>query len=176
MFSRHICRIGRSRPNVDDSMKNVVQYSATFDATWDDIDIVFSSSIEQFSAMLCGSLPALRPLVVSVVPRVYSNIRAKTSCGTHSRQPSDTRQSLEPVPVGGEHPMSATSHSSPYTEPSLSTSGMEKLGESEIRVTKTIELKWESGTWYDGGSQHDSEDVGQIPSLPRSPSRMHMKK
>ncbi|KAH8655543.1 hypothetical protein BX600DRAFT_372284, partial [Xylariales sp. PMI_506] len=47
-------------------MKYVVQYNATYDATWDDVDIVVWSSIEQFSAILCGSLPALRPLLVSI--------------------------------------------------------------------------------------------------------------
>lgn len=59
-------------------MKYVVQYSATFDATWDSVDIVVWSAIEQFTAMLCGSLPALRPLLVSLMPKLYGNVRDKT--------------------------------------------------------------------------------------------------
>ncbi|KAH7009426.1 uncharacterized protein B0I36DRAFT_226338, partial [Microdochium trichocladiopsis] len=44
-------------------MKYAVSYSTTFDATWDGVDIVVWSAVEQFCALLCGSLPALRPLV-----------------------------------------------------------------------------------------------------------------
>lgn len=49
-------------------MKFVVQYSLTYDATWDNVDIVIWSLIEEFSSMICGTLPTLRLFVVNVVP------------------------------------------------------------------------------------------------------------
>ncbi|KAL4403331.1 integral membrane protein [Colletotrichum abscissum] len=47
----------------------LVEYSTTFDETWDHVDIVAWSFIEQSTAMLCASLPSLRLLLVSVWPR-----------------------------------------------------------------------------------------------------------
>ncbi|KDN63344.1 putative integral membrane protein [Colletotrichum sublineola] len=41
----------------------------TFDETWDHVDIVVWSFIEQSIAMLCASLPTLRLLLVKIAPR-----------------------------------------------------------------------------------------------------------
>ncbi|KAH7029683.1 uncharacterized protein B0I36DRAFT_205612, partial [Microdochium trichocladiopsis] len=54
-------------------MKYAVAYSTTFDATWDGVDIVVWPAVEQFCALLCGSLPALRPLFVDVLARSQSS-------------------------------------------------------------------------------------------------------
>ncbi|KAI3547780.1 integral membrane protein [Colletotrichum abscissum] len=50
-------------------VRYLVEYSTTFDETWDHVDIVAWSFIEQSTAMLCASLPSLRLLLVSVWPR-----------------------------------------------------------------------------------------------------------
>ncbi|KAK2036360.1 hypothetical protein LZ31DRAFT_238840 [Colletotrichum somersetense] len=46
-------------------MKFLVQYTNTFDATWDYVDIIMWSFIEQASALLCCSLPAARLVIVN---------------------------------------------------------------------------------------------------------------
>ncbi|OHW90990.1 CFEM domain containing integral membrane protein [Colletotrichum incanum] len=43
-------------------LKYLVSFSNTFDATWDNVEIVIWSTLEINLAMICGSLPALRPL------------------------------------------------------------------------------------------------------------------
>ncbi|KZL83919.1 integral membrane protein [Colletotrichum incanum] len=50
-------------------IKYLVEYSTTFDETWDHVDIVVWSFIEQSVAMLCASLPTLRLLLVSIASR-----------------------------------------------------------------------------------------------------------
>ncbi|KZL85742.1 integral membrane protein, partial [Colletotrichum incanum] len=50
-------------------VKYLVEYSTTFDETWDHVDIVVWSFIEQSVAMLCASLPSLRLLLVSIGSR-----------------------------------------------------------------------------------------------------------
>ncbi|KAH8901503.1 integral membrane protein, partial [Thozetella sp. PMI_491] len=41
----------------------LVRFSSSYDTTWDNVDIVIWSVIEGFTALLCGSLPAIWPLV-----------------------------------------------------------------------------------------------------------------
>ncbi|KAK1981120.1 hypothetical protein LZ30DRAFT_658100 [Colletotrichum cereale] len=43
-------------------LKFLVSFANTFDATWDNVEIVIWSTLEINLAMICGSLPALRPL------------------------------------------------------------------------------------------------------------------
>ncbi|KAK1952059.1 hypothetical protein LY78DRAFT_731281 [Colletotrichum sublineola] len=50
-------------------VKYLVEYSTTFDETWDHVNIVVWSFIEQSTAMLCASLPTLRLLVIKIAPR-----------------------------------------------------------------------------------------------------------
>lgn len=44
-------------------MNFVVQYTVTLDSTWDNVDIVIWSFIEQITVVFCASLPALRQLL-----------------------------------------------------------------------------------------------------------------
>ncbi|KAL0933531.1 uncharacterized protein CTRU02_212494 [Colletotrichum truncatum] len=50
-------------------VKYLVEYSTTFDETWDHVDVVVWSFIEQSMAMLCASLPTLRLLLVNIAFR-----------------------------------------------------------------------------------------------------------
>ena len=43
----------------------VVQYNLTYDVTWDNVDIVIWSVIEEAAAMLCATLPTLRLIIVN---------------------------------------------------------------------------------------------------------------
>ncbi|WDK10328.1 CFEM domain-containing protein [Colletotrichum graminicola] len=47
-------------------LKFVVTFSHTFDATWDNVEILVWSTLEINLVMICGSLPALRPLLSKV--------------------------------------------------------------------------------------------------------------
>jgi hypothetical protein len=48
-----------------------------------------------FDGMLCGSLPALRPLVVSLMPKAYSKVRDKTCRDILSMRQSSVRGSVK---------------------------------------------------------------------------------
>ncbi|KAG7054311.1 integral membrane protein [Colletotrichum scovillei] len=58
-------------------LKYLVMFSSTFDTTWDNVDIVIWSIIEEFCAILCASLPALRPLLQKV-PQLFSSNKTNT--------------------------------------------------------------------------------------------------
>lgn len=58
-------------------LKYLVMFSSTLDTTWDNVDIVIWSIIEEFCAILCASLPALRPLLQKV-PQLFTTKRATT--------------------------------------------------------------------------------------------------
>ncbi|KAH7303145.1 hypothetical protein B0I35DRAFT_365508, partial [Stachybotrys elegans] len=134
-------------------MKYVVQYSATFDATWDNVDIVVWSAVEQFSAILCASLPALRPLFIAIVPNFIRKQRNVEGQGTEqSTMQPQTRPKDAPGRPMGQHEMG------PWNQYGLPDED-ENLGNGEIRVTTTIDVRWESGTWLEGDSQQD-EEVG----------------
>jgi len=47
-------------------LKFLVTFSHTFDATWDNVEILIWSTLEINLVMICGSLPALRPLLTKV--------------------------------------------------------------------------------------------------------------
>ncbi|KAI9147983.1 Satratoxin biosynthesis SC7 cluster protein [Paramyrothecium foliicola] len=47
-------------------LKYMVAFANTMDATWDNVDIVIWSIIEVTCAIICGSLPTLRPLLQKV--------------------------------------------------------------------------------------------------------------
>ncbi|KAK3934000.1 hypothetical protein QBC46DRAFT_274670 [Diplogelasinospora grovesii] len=141
-------------------MKYVVQYSATFDATWDNVDIVIWSAIEQFSAMFCGSLPPLRLLLVNVHRRTSRHINSRDD-----NIPSRIRQSNDPIPSqapGGVEPADLHADGACSTDHS-------GFGEDRIRVTTTVEVRREEGTWFEDGSQHDDQDIEQRTGLPQRP-------
>jgi hypothetical protein len=58
-------------------LKYVVQYSPTYDRTWNDVDILVWSVIEQFTALVSRSLPGLRLLLLHITPFLQ--------CPTHLR-------------------------------------------------------------------------------------------
>ena len=154
-------------------MKYVVQYSATFDATWDSVNIVVWSAIEQFSALLCGSLPALRPLLASIVPKVYSNARDRVSYSIRTARRSSVPQSVKPLPSVPERELPGIPGDGPPAElPSLSDKSRATGGDA-IRVTTTVELSWES--WFDERSQDEAEDEEQGHNLPQQPPPVYSK-
>ncbi|OHF01597.1 integral membrane protein [Colletotrichum orchidophilum] len=61
-------------------LKYLVMFSRSFDTTWDNVDIVIWSIIQAFCAILCTSLPALRPLLQKV-PQLFpsNNINTKNN-------------------------------------------------------------------------------------------------
>lgn len=68
-------------------LKYLITFSSSFDTTWDNVDIVIWSIIEEFCAILCASLPALRPLLQKV-PRLFTTQRptVKTISTSPSRR------------------------------------------------------------------------------------------
>ncbi|ETS77403.1 hypothetical protein PFICI_11277 [Pestalotiopsis fici W106-1] len=52
-------------------LKYMVMFAYTFDATWDNVDVIIWSLIELFTAVFLGSLPPLRPWLIRLVPKVY---------------------------------------------------------------------------------------------------------
>lgn len=51
-------------------LKFLIKFSATYDVTWDNVDVVIWSLIEVFCAILCASLPALRPLLKTISTKI----------------------------------------------------------------------------------------------------------
>ena len=135
-------------------MKFVVQYNATFDATWDNVDIVVWSAIEQFTAMFCGSLPALRLLFVNVHRRALAEINRRIDGAPSRASPSESFNPAQSPPP------SAWNGQDSDTQANGTCVG-DQTGQDEggIRVTTTVQVSWESGTWFDDSSQHQHEDV-----------------
>lgn len=146
-------------------MKYVVQYSTTFDATWDNVDIVVWSSIEQFSAMLCGSLPALRPLLAGVIPKAYTNIRDKTCRNILNMRRSSVRGSIQFKTMDREaHQKQHDFHASsagPLAE------RLRSPVHSGIKVTRTVDVEWESSFFNEGSeSSVENDETGHLPQRP----------
>ncbi|KAL6705174.1 hypothetical protein ACN47E_007279 [Coniothyrium glycines] len=53
-------------------LKYVLKYANTYDATWDNVDVIKWSLIEILSACICGNLMPLRPLIDRLMPSVRS--------------------------------------------------------------------------------------------------------
>ncbi|OLN93074.1 hypothetical protein CCHL11_07529 [Colletotrichum chlorophyti] len=75
-------------------LQYLISFAQTYDATWDYIDIVIWSSVELNLAIMCGSLPALRPLF-RTFPDFWSTVRETEQSGyqRQSRNPSVTIKS-----------------------------------------------------------------------------------
>ncbi|KAL5894987.1 hypothetical protein ACKVWC_000207 [Pyricularia oryzae] len=54
-------------------MNFVVQYTVTLDSTWENVDIVIWSFVEQTTVVFCASLPALRQLLSPLANKVKSS-------------------------------------------------------------------------------------------------------
>ncbi|KAH7304529.1 integral membrane protein, partial [Stachybotrys elegans] len=52
--------------------QHLVKFSKTLDSTWDNVDVVIWSIIEIFTALLCGSLPVIWPLLRSFMGPINS--------------------------------------------------------------------------------------------------------
>ncbi|KAK4159494.1 hypothetical protein QBC43DRAFT_221924, partial [Cladorrhinum sp. PSN259] len=141
-------------------MKYVVQYSATFDATWDNVDIVIWSAIEQFSAMFCGSLPPLRLLLVNARRRISQEVIGNNYTPSHTPPPNQIIPS---------QPRRQLSEASQNAQPAdivdgASSANQDEPGKDNIQVTTTFEVRWEEGTWLEDSSQH--EDIEGESSQP----------
>ncbi|KAH8881221.1 hypothetical protein GQ53DRAFT_848384 [Thozetella sp. PMI_491] len=62
-------------------LKYLVKFSRSFDSTWDNVDVVIWSLIEEFAAILCGSLPAVWPLITRLAPRLLSTNKSDADNG-----------------------------------------------------------------------------------------------
>jgi hypothetical protein len=111
-------------------MKFVVQYNATFDATWDNVDIIAWSAIEQFTAMFCGSLPALRLLFV--------NVRRRSSAEVSRGIDKAPSHVLPPRSIPDQH-LQRQTWSNEDAETRLN--GIEEVEEG-IRVTRVVDVSW----------------------------------
>ncbi|TEA11261.1 Satratoxin biosynthesis SC1 cluster protein 4 [Colletotrichum sidae] len=76
-------------------LKYLISYANTFDSTWDNVDVVLWSSIELNLAIVCGSLPALRPLFKKI-PGLLSTVKetAQSEYRRRSQMPSNAAKSF----------------------------------------------------------------------------------
>ncbi|RSL47050.1 hypothetical protein CEP54_013590 [Fusarium duplospermum] len=89
-------------------LKYLVSFSSTLDTTWDNVYVVIWSMIELSCALICASLPALRPLI-QMLPGVLSTARGssvKHTTDTSRRHvnthPSVSVQTEDPQRTKGE--------------------------------------------------------------------------
>ncbi|KAG7416557.1 Satratoxin biosynthesis SC1 cluster protein 4 [Fusarium oxysporum f. sp. raphani] len=76
-------------------LKYIVDFGNTLDAAWDNVYVVIWSIIELSCALICASLPALRPLL-QMIPGVLSSTKTSTFKGPSSRSGPGHRGSLPP--------------------------------------------------------------------------------
>ncbi|KAJ4214041.1 hypothetical protein NW759_010567 [Fusarium solani] len=76
-------------------LKYLVSFASTLDATWDNVYVVIWSMIELSCALICASLPALRPLI-QMLPGVLSTARGSSVKHTTdaSRRNANTHPSV----------------------------------------------------------------------------------
>ncbi|OBR10768.1 Integral membrane protein [Colletotrichum higginsianum IMI 349063] len=71
-------------------LKYLVQFSNTYDTTWDNVDIVVWSIIEEMCAIICGSLPPLRPWFSPFIPSIRVTWKSTKFSKNNSRSTSNT--------------------------------------------------------------------------------------
>ncbi|KAK3304839.1 uncharacterized protein B0T15DRAFT_576189 [Chaetomium strumarium] len=135
-------------------MKFVVQYNATFDATWNNVDIIVWSAIEQFTAMFCGSLPALRLLFIRAHRRASAEIRQR-----YDNMPSRALPSKNSIPTQSPSRGIWNNQAADTQANSACTGNQIGQGEDGIRVTTVVQVSQEPGTWLDDSTQNHDEDV-----------------
>lgn len=74
-------------------LKYMVTFANSMDATWDNVDIVVWSIIEVACAIVCGSLPALRPLL-SKIPGIFSTAGSR---GGSAEEPEGDRRAVDGI-------------------------------------------------------------------------------
>lgn len=62
-------------------LKHIGNFGDMTDPTWDNVDISIWSVIENAVAVICACLPALRPLLNRVLPRVFGSSQQKSRSG-----------------------------------------------------------------------------------------------
>ncbi|KAK0373210.1 integral membrane protein [Colletotrichum limetticola] len=136
-------------------MKFLVQYTNTFDATWDHVDVVMWSFIEQASALLCCSLPAARLFVVNLA----ASLASKPRSGTRSPDGHDSDRSES----------QATHQARTDIAPGIRFSQREGHNYS-ILVTRVFEISWPSTNQRDSSVSTD-----KLPSL-LNPAATHSRR
>ncbi|KAF6841850.1 integral membrane protein [Colletotrichum musicola] len=147
-------------------LKYLVSLAHTFDATWDNVDVVLWSSIEVNLAIVCGSLPALRPLFKRI-PALLSTAMstARSGTGTNRRPGAPT-----PLAKVSNHsrPSCAMSAESSPRRPILAEAQSRGFGSSStVKVShSTVDdrLDLEEGT----GSRDDLEQQDWAAEKPAS--------
>ncbi|OLN86889.1 hypothetical protein CCHL11_04537 [Colletotrichum chlorophyti] len=76
-------------------LKYMVSFAHTYDATWDNVEVVIWSTLEINLVMVCGSLPALKPLFSSV----FKFIKPIKPCQRKTSSEEPQRRE-EPAQVG----------------------------------------------------------------------------
>ncbi|KAF6813865.1 integral membrane protein [Colletotrichum plurivorum] len=145
-------------------LKYLVSLAHTFDATWDNVDVVIWSSIEVNLAIMCGSLPALRPLFKKI-PALFSNALGTVRSGTSRRSGAPT-----PSAKASNHsrPSCAMSAESSPRRPMLAEAQRRGFGSgSTVKVSHSTaedRLDLEEGT----GSRDDLERQDWAAEKPAS--------
>ncbi|OHE97213.1 integral membrane protein [Colletotrichum orchidophilum] len=66
-------------------LRYLVFFANTFDSTWDNVDVVIWSSVELNLAIICGSLPALKP-IFRKMSIVFTTIKSTVRSGSHRKK------------------------------------------------------------------------------------------
>ncbi|KAL2879486.1 hypothetical protein SGCOL_005091 [Colletotrichum sp. CLE4] len=93
-------------------LKYLISFANSFDSTWDNVDVVLWSSVELNLAIICGSLPALRPLFKKL-PIFFTTIRSTVQSGTHRRK----SQAQSTTAIRKSHHSHASHESSTQSSP-----------------------------------------------------------
>ncbi|KAF6796956.1 integral membrane protein [Colletotrichum sojae] len=145
-------------------LKYLVSLAHTFDATWDNVDVAIWSSIEVNLAIMCGSLPALRP-VFKKVPALFSTALGTARSGTNRRSGAPT-----PSAKASNHsrPSCATSAESSPRRPILAEAQRTGFGSaSTVKVSHSAakeRLDFDEGV----GSRDDLERQDWAAEKPAS--------
>jgi hypothetical protein len=139
-------------------MKYVVQYSATYDTTWDSVDIAVWSTIEQLSAMMCASLPALRPFIVAIGSNYSSRQRGRTDVTGHLHKRS----------TSSRHILKQTTREADIDK-------VRSAGERGITVTTRIDVVRTPRTWYIDSRDEDTLEMHSLQPLPLQPPPAYSK-
>ncbi|KAK1622158.1 hypothetical protein BDP81DRAFT_155037 [Colletotrichum phormii] len=92
-------------------LKYMITFAHSFDPTWDYVDVVDWSSLELNAAVMCGSLPALRPLFIKA-RTLASAIKLSSGSGapTSTSGKLDQHQQRHSFAVGNIAPRPSRSH------------------------------------------------------------------
>ncbi|KAL0929576.1 uncharacterized protein CTRU02_215475 [Colletotrichum truncatum] len=121
-------------------MKFLVQYADTFDATWDHVDIVMWSFIEQAAALLCASLPAARLLVVNLLAHLKSKHRSSSRSQQGHFRTQHTPDGI--TSLGVDEPRNQDTHEAQHSKKPDIPSPLRINTNGGITVTRAFEISW----------------------------------